>query len=146
MALRVRATALALMLIVRNLFIRWQRFLVRQSDETRACVGAGNQAVELEDSQKTILLDEANEEYQRAMESKENDAAEASSAFASAAQKYQLLVDSGVHNAGLYFNLGNAYLQSDSLGRAIANFERSKKLRPFDSQVRRNLAVRQFFG
>ncbi len=136
----VAASALAL-LLVGVTFYSLASVLGVTTTDTETSLVQGMQRVELGDSQKTILLQEANEEYQRAIEFKENDAAEASAAFAAAAQKYQLLVDSGVHNAGLYFNLGNAYLQSDSLGRAIANFERSRKLQPFDWQVHRNLAV-----
>ena len=54
-------------------------------------------------------------------------------------QKYQTLVDSGVQNSQLYFNLGNAYVQSDSVGRAIANYQRAAKLRPLDFKISRNL-------
>lgn len=59
--------------------------------------------------------------------------------FTAAAQKYQLLVDSGLHNARLYRNLGNAYLHSNQLGRSIANYERATQLDPDDRQLAVNL-------
>ena len=139
------AMAVALLLVVVIAYSLTTVFGVTTTD-TKASVVQVMQPVELGESQKMTLLDEANEEYQRGLKSKENDAAEARSAFATAAQKYQLLADSGVHNAGLYFNLGNAYLQSDSLGRAIANYERSRKLRAVRLASPQKSGVRQFFG
>ena len=50
------------------------------------------------------------------------------------------MVDSGVRNSRLYFNLANAYLQSGETGRAVANYRRSLKLDPTNRDSRTNLA------
>lgn len=135
---RVRDLALASVFIFLVSISLWSASS-SQANKTGIAISSASQTVALDETQKVILLDEANAEYQRGMTSKVTDAAEANAAFAKAANKYQLLVGSGVQNAGLFFNLGNAYLQSDSVGRAIANFERAKLLRPFDSRIHRNL-------
>ena len=53
--------------------------------------------------------------------------------------KYQQLVDAGIRRSELYFNLGNAYLQANQLGRAIAAYEKATALSPWDRQLRTNL-------
>lgn len=91
-------------------------------------------------AQQQTILAEATARYDTARQSALSDSAEAKEAFADAAQKYQLLVNSGIHNAGLYFNLGNAYFESGATGRAIANYERALQLDPTDYAARTNLA------
>ncbi len=93
----------------------------------------------LNSSQQQALLKEANLAYQQGQQLSATDTAEAKQAFSKAADKYQNLVDSGIHHSKLYFNLGNTCLQIDSLGRAIANFHRAVELNPLDFQARYNL-------
>ncbi len=89
--------------------------------------------------QQQSLLAEANERYQLALDNIANDSAEAKQAFADAADKYQLLVDAGVHNSRLSFNTANAYLESGDVPRAIANYQRSLRLDPTSRDARTNL-------
>ena len=89
--------------------------------------------------QQQTLLTEAGDVYSRATAVAKTDSAEANDLFTSSAQKYQLLVDSGVQNAMLYRNLGNAYLQCNQLGRSIVNYERARQLNPSDRQLAVNL-------
>jgi tetratricopeptide (TPR) repeat protein len=96
-------------------------------------------AADLDQQQQAQILKEANDPYLQARNVSATDLAEAKQAFSAAAQKYQTLVDSGVANGKLYFNLANAYLQSGSLGRAIANYERAERLLPGDRAVLGNL-------
>lgn len=42
-------------------------------------------------------------------------------------------------SAALYYNLGNAYYRSDSLAKAILNYERALRLDPTDKDIRANL-------
>jgi tetratricopeptide (TPR) repeat protein len=90
--------------------------------------------------QRETLLTEANDGYNQALSTAAEDSADAKQAFADAAEKYQLLVDAGVANSRLYFNLGNAYLESGQTGRAIANYRRSLRLGPTSRAARTNLA------
>ena len=55
--------------------------------------------------------------------------------FAAATSEYERLVDLGVRDADVFYNLGTAYARSGRQGRAIAAFERSLRLRPADAEV-----------
>jgi len=59
--------------------------------------------------------------------------------YAEATQQYEALIDRGYANASVYFNLGNAYLESGDLGRAILSYLRARELSPRDSDIRTNL-------
>ncbi|HQZ65813.1 MAG TPA: BatD family protein [Planctomycetaceae bacterium] len=89
--------------------------------------------------QQQTLLTEAGDLYSRATDVAKTDSAEANDLFTSSAAKYELLVDSGVHSARLYRNLGNACLQSNQLGRAIVSYEKARVLDPGDRQLAVNL-------
>jgi len=93
----------------------------------------------LSTAQQQTLLTEAGDLYVRGTGVATTDSADAMDVFTTAAQKYQLLIDSGLRNARLYRNLGNACLQSNQLGRAIANYERARQLDPGDRQLAVNL-------
>jgi hypothetical protein len=97
--------------------------------------------IDLSPSQRAAILSEANDAYQRGMQASQNDTATAKDSFSTAASKYQMLRDSGIDNSQLYCNLGNAYLQSGSLGRAIANYERALLLDGSNTKARANLDV-----
>jgi hypothetical protein len=49
------------------------------------------------------------------------------------------MIESGAVSAPVYFNLGNAFLKSSQLGRAIAAYRKAEKLSPRDPDVRANL-------
>ncbi len=59
--------------------------------------------------------------------------------YAEAAQQYEALIARGYGDASVYFNLGNAYLESGDLGRAILSYLRARELAPRDSDIRTNL-------
>ena len=98
-------------------------------------------SLNLTSAQQQSLLQEATVAYQKGQALAGKDTADAKQAFSEAVNKYQTLVDSGIHNSKLYFNLGNACLQTDATGRAIANFHRAVELNPLDRQASRNLRV-----
>lgn len=58
-----------------------------------------------------------------------------------AAAGYRAVVESGVADSSVWYDLGNAYAQMDDLGRARACYERALELRPRDADTRANLAV-----
>ncbi|QDT88825.1 BatD family protein [Gimesia algae] len=97
----------------------------------------------LNQEQREIIFSDANESYRDGLSLADTNVVDAKDQFLQAANKYQLLVNSGISNADLYFNLGNAYLQSDQLGRAIANYERALKLQPDNRQFQANLNAAQ---
>lgn len=61
--------------------------------------------------------------------------------FVQAAAAYQTLVDNGVVDGVLYYNLGNAYFKSGDLGRAILNYRRAQRLLPRDADIAANLIL-----
>ena len=52
---------------------------------------------------------------------------------------YLRLIGKGYINGHLYYNLGNAYLRSGQLGRAILNYERARIMIPRDADLNFNL-------
>lgn len=64
---------------------------------------------------------------------------EAMPAFQEARDKLQAVVDAGVENGQLYYNLGNAHLRLGEIGRAIADYRRAERLIPGDDRLEANL-------
>lgn len=85
------------------------------------------QAGELSVVQQQIILSEASSLYEKG-EASSVDRALSKEAYAEAAIKYKTLLDDGVNGWQLYFNLGNAYLQSGRLGPAITSYQRAAEL------------------
>lgn len=64
--------------------------------------------------------------------------------YAEAARLYEALAQEGQVNAALWYNLGNAYYRSQSIGKAVLCFERARRIAPRDTDIRANLAfIRQ---
>ena len=74
------------------------------------------------------LMARANERYERGE-------------YEEAAQQYEDLVERGNRDAAVYFNLGNAYLESGDLGRAILSYLRARELSPRDPDIEANLEL-----
>ena len=91
-----------------------------------ALLVAGN--VLAQESSATDLMARGNARYERGE-------------YAEAAQLYEAAVDRGYSDTALYYNLGNAYLESGDLGRAILNYMRARELSPRDSAVAENLEL-----
>lgn len=59
--------------------------------------------------------------------------------FDEAAEKYRFALATGLESAAVHFNLGNAYFRLGDLGRALASYERARRLAPRDPDVEANL-------
>ena len=59
--------------------------------------------------------------------------------FQSALASYLVLIERGVKNQNLYYNLGNTYFKLGEKGYAILYYEKALDLRPFDRETRENL-------
>lgn len=53
---------------------------------------------------------------------------------------YESLVSQKQINSALYYNLANAYYKTQSLGKAVLNYERALRLSPRDKEIRYNLS------
>ncbi len=97
------------------------------------------EAERLSKTQMQSIFSEANDAYQQAEEILSIDQAEAKELFATAADKYQLLVEQGIRNDQLFLNLGNSCLRSGRKGLAIANYYRALRIAPSNAQAAKNL-------
>lgn len=61
--------------------------------------------------------------------------------YAEAVQQYESLLDRGYEDAAVFYNLGNAYLETGDVGRAILSYLRARRLSPRDPDVADNLEL-----
>ena len=59
--------------------------------------------------------------------------------YAKSADAYETLIQKGVRNGYLFYNLGNAYIRMGETGSAILNYVRAKSLIPRDENLAANL-------
>ncbi|WP_435136147.1 tetratricopeptide repeat protein [Formosa sp. A9] len=60
--------------------------------------------------------------------------------YAEAVDKYQTILDSGMHSSELYFNLGNAYYKLNQIAPSIYYYEKALQLNPQDKDIKNNMA------
>jgi len=93
----------------------------------------------LSDQQRQQILSEAREAYNAGLTTVRKDPQQAALSFADAARRFQQLVDEGVVNGRLEYNLGNALLQMGEVGRSIQHSRAAENLIPGDPKLRHNL-------
>ena len=59
--------------------------------------------------------------------------------YAEASRTYERIIERGISNGHVYYNLGNAYYKQDQIGQAILAYERATRLMPRDVDLRSNL-------
>ena len=92
------------------------------------------------DETNLVIATEAQSKYDEATTLVVNDPEHARELFRESAAKFQRIVDSGISNGELFFNLGNALVQSDDLGRAIGAYLEAQRLLPGDARIEVNLS------
>ena len=75
-----------------------------------------------------VLLDSANAAYTKGN-------------FEKAVLQYEAILAQGYESSVLLYNLGNAYYKTDKTGLSILNYERAKKLSPYDEDIAFNLKL-----
>lgn len=88
--------------------------------------------------QKAVLR-EALSAYDRGVALARSDAAGSQRQFRTAILGFETLLDSGVRNAALEYNLGNAYFRAGDLGRSILHYLRARRLDPGHTRLNANL-------
>lgn len=78
--------------------------------------------------QPATLFDQGNFEYRNGN-------------YAEAEEYYRRILNSGLENSPLYFNLGNACFKQKKLGEAIYYWEKARQLAPMDREIRENLEL-----
>lgn len=104
-----------------------------------ALLSASSALAALTPQQRLAIIEEAQQSYDRGIETLRTSPTQAREAFRIAAERFQLVADDGVSNGRLLYNLGNAYLQSGDLGHAILNYRRAEQFMPGDARLRSNL-------
>ncbi len=65
--------------------------------------------------------------------------------FKSAIKIYQQLLDRGINDAMVYYNLGNAHFRDKQLGKAILYYRKAHRLSPRDKDIETNLNYSRLF-
>ncbi len=94
---------------------------------------------ELTLQQKVQVLNEGLQAFDKGSSLRQANPTEAARDFREAADKFQLLADSGLKNGKLLYDLGNAWLESGQVGKAILNYRRAQQLTPDDGRLTANL-------
>jgi len=89
-------------------------------------------------TQQLVLLEQANRAFEEALTSPDPQTAQGY--YQRALAGYAQLIAAGVHNARLYYNLGNAYFRLNDLGQAILYYRRGLRLEPGNRQLQANLS------
>ncbi len=61
--------------------------------------------------------------------------------YSESIQIFQQLIDQGVQESFIFYNLGNAYYRLGDYGRAILNYRRAAQLNPRDADIKANLEL-----
>lgn len=102
-------------------------------------LAAEARAEKLSLQQQVVVLNEAQRAFDEGAALRQSNPTRAATSFNQAAAKFQLLVDSGLKNGKLYYNLGNAYLESGQVAQSILNYRRAQELIPDDARLVANL-------
>jgi hypothetical protein len=94
----------------------------------------------LSPEQRSAVLAEAQAAYDDGVAAQRRDPEQARRRFEASAERYAMLVEDGVENGRLRYNLANAQLQSGRLGEAVLNYRRAERLIPGDPRLRSNLS------
>jgi tetratricopeptide (TPR) repeat protein len=93
----------------------------------------------LSNDQQLAVLQEAQFAYDNGIGLQLADPAASKNSFKRAANRFQVLVDDGVENGKLWYNLGNAQLQSENIGEAIAAYRMGQRYIPSNGRIAANL-------
>ncbi len=96
-------------------------------------------AAELSTQEQVGLLNDALRAFDRGTQLSRQSPVQAKEAFCEAAALFEQLVDAGVQNGRLYYNLGNARLRCGQTGLAIAAYRRAERFIPNDARLKENL-------
>lgn len=95
--------------------------------------------IHLTQEQQVAVLQEAQVAYDLGVSLKSTDSEASNVSFRRASNRYQLLIDDGVKNGNLWYNLGNAQLQSGEIGESIAAYRSAERFIPSNGRLSTNL-------
>jgi hypothetical protein len=65
--------------------------------------------------------------------------------YTAAVETYSTIMDRGVENVALYYNLGNAHFKLRHIGESILYYERAQRLAPRDTDIAHNLSIARLY-
>ncbi|MBU0637817.1 MAG: tetratricopeptide repeat protein [Planctomycetes bacterium] len=86
------------------------------------------------------ILREALNTFDQAVELSQNEPDRAEQLYRRAAASFETLIERGVSNAGIHYNLGNAYFRLGQPGRAIVCYRRALRFAPRSPELVANLS------
>jgi hypothetical protein len=92
-------------------------------------------------ARRSEVFYQAQRAYEQGVQLATTDPAQAERLLREAADGFQGLVDDGVVNGRLLYNLGNTHLRLNQVGRAILNYRRAEQLIPADDRLVEGLRV-----
>lgn len=102
--------------------------------------GALAVAEPLPEARRRELLREGAELFDRASDLWRSQPEDAARLYRDAAARFTSLSVSGLRNAGVEYNAGNAYFRAGDLGRAVLHYRRGLAIAPRDGKLRANLS------
>ncbi len=104
-----------------------------------ACAATSALGEPLSPERQRQVLADALRDYDAAAELQSSDLKRAQQLYRQSAAGFEALASTGVQNAALEYNLGNAYFRAADLGRALLHYRRAARLDPGDVRVQANL-------
>ena len=96
-------------------------------------------AEEMSPERQREVLREAQSAFDQAVELAHNQPERSQELYRQAVAGFSALIEAGVRNAALEYNLGNAYFRLNELGAAILHYARAQQLDPADQKIAANL-------
>ncbi len=95
---------------------------------------------QLSEQQTRELFTEANQLFRQANETANVNPVESQDLYRRAVLRFdRIVLEGGVRNGMLFYNIGNAYFRMNDIGRAILNYRRAEQYIPGDRNLARNL-------
>lgn len=97
-------------------------------------------ALAMTDAEIRGLFAEGEDLFRKANDLAAHDPEGAKDLYGKAVLRFERIVEEGgIHNGGLFYNIGNAYFRMGDLGRAILNYRMAQRYAPNDPNVQQNL-------
>lgn len=119
---------------------RFARTLLSGAALLMALGASATRAEKLSPDRQREVLSAALQAFDDAVSKARQDPDQAQARYRDAASGFEALVESGIRNAALEFNLGNTYFRLGRLGEAILHYRRAQRMAPLDSKLAANLA------
>ena len=98
-----------------------------------------SQDIYLSKQQQIAVLSEAQMAYDQGVALQTSDPVAARESFRRSVERFQILVNDGIENGRLWYNIGNANIQANEIGEAIAAYKAAARHIPSDGRLKANV-------